>query len=826
MDDKELQNLRDEVAKKEHLDDLVKEVREGAGEDAREIADKVHEIEEHARSNKLMNLAQVGDVLQRRTTDKKLDETVAAVAQQSEQEQRHNQGAKESRNRIEESLGKLHKKVDGGIGGGGSGGGGPKRDPQGNDPDGSSGRATARVEKLGATIQAMGGASMGAQKDELKYGAGKNIGLIAETFSGAGADKLQEALQADEKGKGDLAKRLSRVLEGTRRQQDSGETKLIREELAKLKAYEKEQGISTGLDFDALQQNTETTFGGRLRENFGIDQGTGFGGAVGSMFKTLASDVRKGLTPDILLGTRTGQKKEFEEMERSALLEQRQKDASQAILDFMKGEDNVEPTARQKLVKSRSGQDNETIAEKQLEVVEEIRDILLDMMRSGGDDSSLPLPLPGRNTKPGGRNSRTRTRTTTPRTGSPKGGPNMVQAKSGKFFPANSPQGRMITNMQKGPSGGPSVASVVDDVVPTNVRGIDKLATKAMPFVKGAGVLGAVVDVGLTGAEVYQNQQAVGEEIDARTGEIYTQKSATADNTEAIASTTGGLAGAGLGAAKGAALGAAFGSAVPIVGTAIGGLVGGVAGGIAGYFAGSTVGEMAGDAMTENEMEANLASLEDKGIYNWNYVGRSKLRTDDLSNATDAELQSMLSHNDMNERDTGKVLEELDKRMNGENPEGVESTTKDGFTSTRKTGRISGTMNLEVLQQQDPEKYAEFLGMRDEMGELKARAAFMEKYPDAAGITINQAEGVLKTEAVGQAMTEFNDGASTLVASQEALAAAVSTHADKVAALQVSMMDSRGEGPATPTYAISKTDAVHKVGSIVDLQSGHRFAGT
>tara|TARA_Y100000361_G_C11138134_1_gene333371 strand:- start:303 stop:1505 length:1203 start_codon:yes stop_codon:yes gene_type:complete len=399
----------------------------------------------------------------------------------------------------------------------------------------------------------------------------------------------------------------------------------------------------------------------------------------------------------------------------------------------------------------------------------------------------------------------------------------MVQAKSGRFFPANSPQGRMITNMQKGPTN--NVAGVVDDVLPANARGIDKLATKAMPFVKGAGVIGAVADVGLTGYEVYQNQQAVGEEIDARTGEIYTQKSATADNTEAIASTTGGLAGAGLGAAKGAALGAAIGTSVPIIGTAIGGLVGGVAGGIAGYFAGSAVGEAAGDAMTENEMEANLASLEDKGIYNWNYVGRSKLRTDDLSNATDAELQSMLSHNDMNERDTGKVLEELDKRMNGENPEGVESTTKDGVTTTRKTGRISGTMNLEVLQQQDPEKYAEFLGMRDEMGELKARAAFMEKYPDAAGISIKNAEGVLKTEAVGQAMTEFNDGASTLVASQEALAAAVSTHADKVAALQVSMMDGRKEGPATPTYAISKTDAVHKVGSIVELQSGHRFAG-
>ena len=818
MDDKELQNLRDEVAKKEHLDDLVKQVREGAGEDAKEIADKVHEIEEHARSNKLMNLAQVGDVLQRRTTDKKLDETVAAVAQQSEQEQRHNQGAKESRNRIEESLGKLHKKVDGGVGGGGSGGGssgGPKRDPQGT---------TARAERLGATIQAMGGMNVGAQKDELKYGAGKNIGLIAETFSGAGAEKLQEALQADEKGKGDLAKRLSRVLEGTRRQQDTGESKLIREELAKLKAYESEQGISTGLDFDALQQNTQTTFGGRLRENFGIDQGAGFGDAVGSMFKTLASDVRKGMTPDILLGTRTGQNKEFDGLEQSALIEQRQKDASQAILDFMKGEDNVEPTARQKLVKGRTGQDNETIAEKQLEVVEEIRDILLDMMRGGGDDSSLPLPLPGRNTKPGTNRGPRGPRTKTPRAGFTKPGSNMVQAKSGRYFPANSPQGRMITNMRPGAAS--NVAGVVDDVLPANARGIDKLATKAMPFVKGAGVIGAVADVGLTGYEVYQNQQAVGEEIDARTGEIYTQKSATADNTEAIASTTGGLAGAGLGAAKGAAMGAAFGTAVPIVGTAIGGLVGGIAGGIAGYFAGSAVGEAAGDAMTENEMEANLASLEDKGIYNWNYVGRSKLRTDDLSNATDAELQSMLSHNDMNERDTGKVVEELDKRMNGENPEGVESTTKDGVTTTRTTGSISGTFSEAVLSEQDPEKYAEFQQMKAEMGDIKARAAFMEKYPDAPGVTIEKASGTLKTEAVGQAMSEFNDGASTLVASQEALAAAVSTHADKVAALQVSMMDGRKEGPATPTYAISKTDAVHKVGSIVDLQSGHRFAST
>ena len=163
----------------------------------------------------------------------------------------------------------------------------------------------------------------------------------------------------------------------------------------------------------------------------------------------------------------------------------------------------------------------------------------------------------------------------------------------------------------------------------------------------------AIADVGLTGYEVYQNQQAVGEVVDERTGEIYTQKSATADNTEAIASTATGLGTAAVGAGYGAAIGTAI---MPGVGT----LVGGAIGGAVGYVAGSKVGQAIGDLFTESEMEKNLKSAEEKGIYQWNWMQDKVVGP--LDKATDAELQSMISQDDVSDSDMRKLQDEFYKR--------------------------------------------------------------------------------------------------------------------------------------------------------------------
>ena len=187
----------------------------------------------------------------------------------------------------------------------------------------------------------------------------------------------------------------------------------------------------------------------------------------------------------------------------------------------------------------------------------------------------------------------------------------------------------------------------------------------------------------MTGYEVYQNQQAVGEEIDERTGEIYTQKSATADNTEAIASTATGLGTAAVGAGYGAAIGTAI---MPGVGT----LVGGAIGGAVGYVAGSKVGQAIGDLFTESEMEKNLKSAEEKGIYQWNWMQDKVVGP--LDKATDAELQSMISQDDVSDSDMRKLQDEFYKR----NPVGQDTAGAIETAGATPTGAAVDNMTTMV----------------------------------------------------------------------------------------------------------------------------------
>ncbi len=88
---------------------------------------------------------------------------------------------------------------------------------------------------------------------------------------------------------------------------------------------------------------------------------------------------------------------------------------------------------------------------------------------------------------------------------------------------------------------------------------LPRLAGKVL---RGAGIVGEVVDVGLTGTTVY-NQLSVGD-------------------TKGAAITAAQFGGRFGGALAGAAYGAALGSVVPGVGTVIGGVVGGIGGAFGG----------------------------------------------------------------------------------------------------------------------------------------------------------------------------------------------------------------------------------------------------
>ena len=183
----------------------------------------------------------------------------------------------------------------------------------------------------------------------------------------------------------------------------------------------------------------------------------------------------------------------------------------------------------------RTGQDTESIPQKQLETLIEIRDLLQSTADAGAGDSDeggsmLDNILPGRKNK-----------------------------KKGKKGKKNKGKSRVKAgNLMKGKAG---------------------LAMKG---------LGAVAAVGMG---VYTAVSGVNKAEDmADAGELNAEEEQKA-KSEAIGEGTGGASGA----LAGAAAGAAIGSIIPGVGTAIGGIIGGALG----YFAGSKVGKAVGGKVAD-----------------------------------------------------------------------------------------------------------------------------------------------------------------------------------------------------------------------------------
>ena len=72
MDEKDLKKVIDEATDNEDLKKLHADTKEDLGNFGDEIKERISTIESHAATNKVMNLAQVADVVQRREGDKVL----------------------------------------------------------------------------------------------------------------------------------------------------------------------------------------------------------------------------------------------------------------------------------------------------------------------------------------------------------------------------------------------------------------------------------------------------------------------------------------------------------------------------------------------------------------------------------------------------------------------------------------------------------------------------------------------------------------------------------------------------------------------------------
>ena len=152
--------------------------------------------------------------------------------------------------------------------------------------------------------------------------------------------------------------------------------------------------------------------------------------------------------------------------------------------------------------------------------------------------------------------------------------------------------------------------------------GAKSAASSAKGLVKGLGVAGAVLSVGMLASDI--------SDINAKekSGEI-TKREADVGKGEAV----GGAAGGAAGALGGAAAGAAIGSVVPVIGTVIGGAIGAAIGGYLGMKGGEVAGKAtaelvvgppgAGEKGTEQWLKIN-----DPNINSWVdavYEGRQKI---------------------------------------------------------------------------------------------------------------------------------------------------------------------------------------------------------
>lgn len=224
--------------------------------------------------------------------------------------------------------------------------------------------------------------------------------------------------------------------------------------------------------------------------------------------------------------------------------------------------------------------------------------------------------------------------------------------------------------------------NVADDVVRGAASTTSRLGTAgkllgkaAIPLTVGMGVYDGYT--GYQDADQLVESGATNEE----TGQAFTEQDETAGKVEAVTSATGGVAGAiaggsagaGYGATAGAAIGSLFFGVGAAPGAAVGGFLGGAIGGTLGYFGGSKAGEMAGDAATTTSGEAALDSAIESGLYDKDWMGNSEINPEILKETTDtAQLQAILHDDDLDEKDTNRVLERL-SQLNG----GEETTTQE-----------------------------------------------------------------------------------------------------------------------------------------------------
>ena len=419
---------------------------------------------------------------------------------------------------------------------------------------------------------------------------------------------------------------------------------------------------------------------------------------------TFGESLKQAFSKEKLFGLQP--KNDFDTIKEQVSLEEKNKTQSQGFQETVNAAITTKPLkseANDQVVNAEGGKvftagiDRESLDNKKVELLEDILAELKNMSSGEAGGNGLGLP-PGMNLLRNGKPPNNTKPSRFSRLKKALGFADDVPTTGATATPTKSAAPRSLKSLLFGQADDVARAgtNVADDVAKAGVNVADDVVRGASTTSKVLGgtakVLGKVaVPLAVAGSvyEGYQGYNAADQLVESgaineETGQMFTEQDETAGKVEAVTKATGGLAGSLAMGSSGAALGATIGSIVPGVGTVIGGVVGGAIGGIAGYFAGSAAGEAIGDAATTTSGEAALDAAIESGLYDKDWMGNSEINPEILKETTDtAQLQAILHDDDLDEKDTNRVLERLSQL------DGGEETTAPSVTSRSTSNNYS-----------------------------------------------------------------------------------------------------------------------------------------
>lgn len=610
MDKPTIDRSIEEALGKQKIGDLRKETKENLGAHKDEIVDAISVVEGHAKSNKLLNILQVGEIAANFSRDNEVREEAKRAEQGRKDVKKHSVGARNSRSRIEGGIKDI-------------------KDMMGGDTP----RAT-QTEQLADSFSAVAMGSVGGKnKDQI------NANAIMKSFGEVMGSKNLEDLGTELESKDrDVLNEFTRSMDKISKIAMEGKFGDLDDKVrGRAEEAAKEAGFG-GIDFSSRVTSMQAM----------QQEGPGSSKATREAFKNFRdmADERRITKPVAKGGFTSGVDTES--------WPQKQYEVLTEILDILErwnksafGDDNGGP-----------GMDPGRNLGKNKNKDNTAKDNKKDSNKKSNQNKGQAKPSNARN---GFINQK-------------DAGPNAVKSQNGRFFPANSTQGQAIVNASapKGSIANRIFRGVnaIKGGVSSGVNAVQGVAQKGLNFMSGNSKFatglkwgGGLASVGLSVADetmeyLGERDQALKDNQLEKTDADYLSDDALnreldEEKLDAVGSVFGGLGGALAGAGKGALIGTALGGPV---GTIVGGFIGGGLG----YMAGSKAGGAVLKSLAFDSDAMNAA--QDSGLYNKNWIGDSQVDMDMVKNAPTEQLQAIIQDEDISEDIENRLRDEIDKR--------------------------------------------------------------------------------------------------------------------------------------------------------------------